>query len=207
MKQAFLNKYQEYCRARDRKEELFKMSQREDESLENSMEILEYNVQRSGHPDLDPDILKTIMLRGIRDEHLDILNLLGKGDISKESYQDILTLCRGSSWGTSRTQTQPNDTFSKVQKLANGGVTWAEIGNLLDNFKTDILSTLTLQIHILQVKQKHNEIEKAMSIFFTKCRHKHPLKECPLNTIEACAICEHAHPTKMCPSLPGLEDV
>ena len=33
MKQAFLNKYQEYFRARDRKEKLFKMSQREDESL------------------------------------------------------------------------------------------------------------------------------------------------------------------------------
>ena len=82
MKKAFL-KYQEYCRARDWNEELFKMSQREDESLEYFMERLEYNVQRSGHLDLDLDILKTILLRGIRDEHLEILNLLGKGDISK----------------------------------------------------------------------------------------------------------------------------
>ena len=86
MKQAFLNKYQEYCRARDQKEELFKMSQREDESLKDFVERLEYNVQRSVLPDLDIDILKIIMLRGIRDEHLDILNILGKGDISKESY-------------------------------------------------------------------------------------------------------------------------
>ena len=62
------------------------MTQREDESLEDFMERLEYNVQRSGHPDLDPDIIKTILLRGIRDEHLDVFNLLGKGDISKESY-------------------------------------------------------------------------------------------------------------------------
>ena len=77
------------------------MNQREDESLEDFMERLEYNVQRSGHLDLDPYILKTILLRGIRDEHLDILNLLGKGDISKESYQDILTLCRRISQGTS----------------------------------------------------------------------------------------------------------
>ena len=93
MKHAFLNKDQEYCRARYRKEKLFKMSQTEDESLEYFMERLEYNVQRSGNLDLDPNILKTILLRGIRDEHLDILNLLGKGDSSKESYQDILTLC------------------------------------------------------------------------------------------------------------------
>ena len=130
------------------------MNRREDESLEDFMERLEYNVQRSGHPNLDRDILKTIVLRGIRDEHLDILNLLRKGDISKESYQDILTLWRRSSRRTSQIRPQPNDTFSRVQKSANGGVTRAEIGNLLDNFKTDILSNLTSQLDILQVKQK-----------------------------------------------------
>ena len=54
------------------------MNQREDESLEEFVERLEYNIQRSGHLDLDPDILKTILLRGMRDEHLDILNILGK---------------------------------------------------------------------------------------------------------------------------------
>ena len=86
MKQSFLSKYQEYCIARYRKEELFKMNQKEDESLEDFVERLEYNVQRSGHLDLDPVILKEILLRGIKDEHLDMLNLLGKGDISKESY-------------------------------------------------------------------------------------------------------------------------
>ena len=69
------------------------MSQKEDESLEDFMERLEYNVQRSRHMDLDLDILKMIFLRGIRDEHLDILNLLKKGDISKESYKEIMTLC------------------------------------------------------------------------------------------------------------------
>ena len=77
------------------------MSQKEDESLEDFMQRLEYNVQRSRHLYLDTNILKMIFLRGIRDEHLDILNLLGKGHISKESYQDILTLCQRSSRGTS----------------------------------------------------------------------------------------------------------
>ena len=124
------------------------MNQREDESLEDLVERLEYNVQRLGHLDLDPNILKTKLLRGIRDEHLDILNLLGKGGISKESYQDILTLCLRSSQGTSRSQTQPNDTFSRVQKSTNGGVTQAKIGNVIDNFKTNILSTLTSQLDI-----------------------------------------------------------
>lgn len=114
MKQAFLNKYQEYCRASERKEELFKMNQKEEESLEDFVERLEYNVQRSRHPDLDLDILKTILFRGIKDEHLDELNLMGKGDISKESYQDILNLCRRSSRGSSRSKSQNKDTFSRV---------------------------------------------------------------------------------------------
>ena len=119
MKQAFFNKYQEYCRVRERKEELFKMNPKEEQSLEDFVERLEYNVQRSGHPDLDLDILKTILLRGIKDEHLDKLNLMGKGDISKEIYQDILNLCRRRSRGLSRSRSQNKDTFSRVQKSAN----------------------------------------------------------------------------------------
>ena len=97
--------------------------------------------------------------------------------------------------------------FSRIQKSANGGVTRSEIGNLLDNLKTNIMSTLTSQLDILQVKQKHNEIEKETPIFCAKCKKKHPLKECRLNTIEAYVICEQAHPTKMCPSLRGLKVV
>lgn len=117
--------------------------------MEDFVERLEYNVQRLGHWDLDPDILKTILLRGIKDEHLDMLNLLGKWDISKESYQDILTLCRRSSCGSSRSRSQHKDTFLRVQKLANGGVTRAEIGNLFEDFKTELLNTLTTQIDTL----------------------------------------------------------
>lgn len=103
---------------------------------------------------MDPDILKTILLRGIKDEHLDKLNLMGKGDISRESYQDILTLCRRSSRGSSRSRSHHKDTFSRVQKSANGGVTREEISNLFEDFKTKLLNTLTIKIDTLQVKQK-----------------------------------------------------
>ena len=40
MKEKFLAKYQDYCRTRERKEELFKMTQKEDESLEDFVERL-----------------------------------------------------------------------------------------------------------------------------------------------------------------------
>ena len=35
MKQVFLEKYQEYCNTKDKREELFKMVQRDDESMED----------------------------------------------------------------------------------------------------------------------------------------------------------------------------
>ena len=47
------------------------------------------------------DVLKIILLRGIRDEFLDMLNLLGKGDISKEPFEKIVELCKRSR-GSSR---------------------------------------------------------------------------------------------------------
>lgn len=93
MKEGFLAKYQDYYRTRERKEELFKMVQKEDESLEYFVERLQYNLQRSDHPNMSKDILKTILLKGVRDDCLDMLNMLGKGDISKEPFDQIINLC------------------------------------------------------------------------------------------------------------------
>ena len=90
MKQVFLEKYQEYCNTKDKREELFKMVQRDDEILEYFVERILYNVQRAGQTNMGLDVLKIILLRGIRDDCLDMLNLLGKGDISKESFENII---------------------------------------------------------------------------------------------------------------------
>jgi len=38
MKETFLSKYQDYCRTRDLREEVFRMIQKEDESLEDYVE-------------------------------------------------------------------------------------------------------------------------------------------------------------------------
>lgn len=65
MKEGFLTKYQDYCQTRERKEELFKMVQKEDESLEDFVERLQYNLQRSDHPSMSKDIPKTILLKGV----------------------------------------------------------------------------------------------------------------------------------------------
>ena len=88
------------------------------------------------------DVLKIILHDGIREYFLDMLNLLGKGDISKESFEKIIELCKRYSRGSSRNNKQDKwdksepDVFDITQNSSNGWATWEEIGNLLKNFKT-----------------------------------------------------------------------
>ena len=95
MKHVFLKKYQEYCNTNDKREELFKMVQKDDESMEDFVERILYNVQRVGQTNMGLDVLKIILLRGIRDDFLDMLKKLGKGDISKDSFEKIVELWKG----------------------------------------------------------------------------------------------------------------
>ena len=78
------------------------MVQRDEESLEDFVERLMYNVQRAGQTNMGLDVLKSILLRGIREDFLGMLNLLGKGDISKESFEKIVELSKRYSRGSSR---------------------------------------------------------------------------------------------------------
>ena len=79
------------------------MVQRDDEILEDFVERILYNVQRTGQTNMGLYVLKIILLHGIRDDFLDMLNLLGKGDISKESFEKIVELCKRYSRGSSTT--------------------------------------------------------------------------------------------------------
>ena len=103
MKQVFLEKYHEYCNTKDKREELFKMVQRDEESLEDFFERLLYNVQRAGQTNMGLYVLNIILLHGIREDCLGMLNLLGKGDISKEFFEKIVELQRTYSRGSSKT--------------------------------------------------------------------------------------------------------
>ena len=93
MQTAFLEKYQDYCKSRNVKEELFKFTQEEDESLEDCVERFKYLLQRLGHFDLDNEILKVILLQSFREDSMELLNILGKGEISKETFEGICNFC------------------------------------------------------------------------------------------------------------------
>ena len=67
------------------------------------------------------------------------------------------------------------------------------------------MGTLTKQLDIMQAKQKQAEAEQNLAIFCPRCRKKYSHKECPLDTVQTCAICTNDHLTEICPSLPGLK--
>ena len=125
------------------------------------VERLLYNVQRAGQMNMGLYVLKIILLHGIRDDFLYMLNLLEKGDISKESFKNIVELCKRYSRGSSRNNRWDkqdkleHDVFDRTKKSSNGGATRAEIGNLLENFKTEMMSSISSEIDILrEIKNK-----------------------------------------------------
>ena len=133
---------------------------------------------------------------------MELLNIVGKGDISKDNFEGICDLFVQCSRGLAR-----NRSGIRSVKGSSGGVTKVEVGNLLDNLKTDILSTLSTQMVTLQVKQKQLELDRTMAIFCPKCKKNHLEREFPLNSIEKCDICELNHVTSSFPSLSGLKVV
>jgi len=60
------------------------------------------------------------------------------------------------------------------------GVIKAEIGNLIEDMKTEILNYLSMQLDTLQIKRKQEENNKFLAILCPRCTKKHPINECPL---------------------------
>jgi hypothetical protein len=90
MKHAFLTKYQYYCRIRDLKDEIFQMTAKENETLEEYVERFQYNLQISPYGTLPGEVLKATLIKGMKDEWVETLNLMGKGDIYQETYDNIV---------------------------------------------------------------------------------------------------------------------
>ena len=73
------------------------MTTKENESLEEYVERFQYNLQRSPYGTLPGEVLKATLIKGMKDEWVETLNLMGKGDIYQETYEDIVLLCIGCS--------------------------------------------------------------------------------------------------------------
>jgi len=102
---------------------------------------------------LDEESLKALLLKAIRDEWIDILNMMGKGDISQLPLSDIAELCVHLSRGKSKTRKGPRDpSLIRENKFAIGTVSRGEISNILDEIKIDILGRLSEQLDTQKFK-------------------------------------------------------
>lgn len=72
----------------------------------------------------------------------------------------------------------------------------------MENMKIEIMN-ISKQVDSLKFQQKLVEEQETLSIFCSRCRRNHPLRECPLDIKETnkCAICADKHATKKCPYL------
>ena len=82
--------------------------------------------------------IRTIFLKGILEENIDILNLMASGDVSHKSFEDIVEM----SSKYSRNKAKAGKGV-RVVKSSSEGITRIELGNLLENFKIDILGTIS----------------------------------------------------------------
>jgi len=58
------------------------MTRKDIETLEEYVEIFQYNLQRSPYTTLSKDILIATLIKGMKEEWVETLNIMGKGDIS-----------------------------------------------------------------------------------------------------------------------------
>jgi len=96
MQQAFNNKYRDYCRSKETKEKIFRMTFGHDESLEDYEERFQLSYKRA-RCTLDLESLKLVLLRGVREDLLDALNLVAGGYIYQLPYEDIKNVFRNHS--------------------------------------------------------------------------------------------------------------
>jgi hypothetical protein len=82
-------------------------------------------------------------LKGIRDDCIEFLNLLSSRDVHQNPFAEIAYYCRRYSRGQAKIGKAPRYSFSRNTRQSSGTATRIELGNLLENFKTNILSTIS----------------------------------------------------------------
>ena len=143
-----------------------------------------YTLHKSKYSDLQEDGVHTLFLKGISEDLLESLNLMEVGDISHKTFAQIDEMCKNYSRSRGKVAKKNWDPFSinvRGNVPISRGVTRVELGNLLENFKTDILGEMGSQLDVLQAKKRQDKEWAAMSILCPRCRTKHTQRECPLN--------------------------
>ena len=107
--------------------------------MENYVERFQYNLQISKLRQLGKDTLKILLLKGIKNEYLEILSVMGTSYVFQLPYDDVFELCRRYSRG--KFKADKNIPFSQFLKsAAEIGVTRDEIGDLFKILESALLA-------------------------------------------------------------------
>ena len=138
MQQAFNTKYQDYCRSKEAKGEIFRMTMGNDESLEDYEERFQLSYKRA-RCTLDPESLKLVLLRGVPEDLLDTLHMLAGGDIYQLPYEDIKIVFRNHSRAAQK---------RGGGNLLSAGIPFSkhEFANQLEDLKSEVRQTIAMQL-------------------------------------------------------------
>jgi hypothetical protein len=131
---------------------------------------------------------------------------MGKGDIYQETYDNIILLCIRCSRGSTRTRSGMQTSLTRNSNITSGGFTRVEFGNLLEDFKTYILITLTTQLDVLQAKQKKKKHNRLWPYFSTDAEKNMAQGNVPWMWFSF-AIYTKDHDIEQYPSLLGMKVV
>ena len=98
-------------------------------------------------------------------------------DISDKTFAQIGEMCKNYSRSRGKVGKNFREPYSRNVRgniPSSGGATRLDLGNLLENFKTDILGAMGYQLDALQAKKRKDEEQVAMRIVCQICRTKHP---------------------------------
>ena len=106
-----------------------------DESMEDYEERFQLSYKRA-RCTYDPKSLKLVLLKGIQEDLLDTLHLMGGGDNYKLSYEDIKNVFRNHSRAAIKKArgSEPIANTSSSSSSIKGG-----IGKMLEDFKSEML--------------------------------------------------------------------
>ena len=139
------------------------MEQLEDEILEDYLERVVYTLHKSKYSELQEDAVRTLFLKGISEDLLESINLMEAGNISHKTFAQISEMCKNYSRSRGKVEKKIREPYSRNVRgniPSSGRVTRIELGNLLENFKIDILGEMGSQLDALQAKKRQDEEEK-----------------------------------------------
>ena len=89
MKDTFKQKYRDYCKYRETKDEFSRMMQGENESLQDYERIFQLSYKWAHNSTMNEEYFKLVLLRGVSKELLETVNLLSNGEIYQLDYDEI----------------------------------------------------------------------------------------------------------------------